>query len=79
MRKVNVRQARKRLSELLDDAERGESVIIERRGRPVARLVPAGRKASTKFPDLKEFRASIQVRGKAMSREVIDARERERY
>jgi prevent-host-death family protein len=33
--------AKNRLSELLERVERGEEVIIARRGKPVARLVPA--------------------------------------
>jgi prevent-host-death family protein len=33
-------EAKNRLSELLDRAERGEEVVITRRGRPVAKLVP---------------------------------------
>lgn len=78
MRKVSVRQAREKLGELLDSAERGESVIIQRRGRPVARLVPEKRVAAS-FPDLKEFRAGIRVKGKAASRQIIEERERERY
>lgn len=32
--------ARNQLPELLDDAERGRSTLITRRGRPVAELVP---------------------------------------
>jgi prevent-host-death family protein len=33
-------QAKARLSELIDRAIAGEEVIISRRGKPVARLVP---------------------------------------
>ena len=33
-------EARKRLPELLDDAEQGRSTIITRHGRPVAALIP---------------------------------------
>ena len=33
-------EAKNRLSELLDRAERGEEVVITRRGKPVATLVP---------------------------------------
>ena len=40
---VNVAEAKKRLSDLLGRvAYGGESVLITRRGRPMARLVPAG-------------------------------------
>lgn len=37
---VNVSQANVRLSELIAAAERGEEVVIARRGVPVAHLVP---------------------------------------
>jgi prevent-host-death family protein len=40
---VNVAEAKKRLSDLLGRvAYGGETVLITRRGRPMARLVPAG-------------------------------------
>lgn len=37
---VSVRGAKTQLSKLLDLVEDGESVVIERHGRPVAQLVP---------------------------------------
>ena len=40
-------EAKTRLSELVGAAERGEEVIIKRRGVPVAKLVPI---VPTKFP-----------------------------
>ncbi len=40
MRTVSASEARRKLSQLLDDVERGEVVSITRRGRPVARLTP---------------------------------------
>lgn len=36
---VGTFEAKNRLSELLDKAERGEEIIITRRGRPVAKLI----------------------------------------
>ena len=38
MKEVNVKEARKRISELLDKAQQGEEVLILRRGKKVARL-----------------------------------------
>lgn len=38
---VGVFDARNRLSELIEAVERGEEVVITRRGQPVARLVSA--------------------------------------
>jgi prevent-host-death family protein len=37
---VSVHGAKRQLSKLLDLVEDGESVVIERHGRPVAQLVP---------------------------------------
>lgn len=38
---VSASEARNRLSALLARVEAGEEVIISRRGRPIARLIPA--------------------------------------
>ena len=40
MTEIGAFEAKNKLSELLDRAEHGEEVVITRRGRPVARLVP---------------------------------------
>ena len=76
---VGLSEARKRLSELVRAAERGESVTITRRGKEVARIVPAAQKPLKPLPDLAEFRASIRVKGKPLSQTVIDMRAEERY
>ena len=41
MMEVGTFEAKNKLSELLDRVERGEEVVITRRGQPVAKLVPA--------------------------------------
>ncbi len=38
-KQVNVAEAKATLSQLLDDAARGEDVVIARAGKPIARLV----------------------------------------
>jgi prevent-host-death family protein len=40
MRTVNIGAARARRSRLVDDAAKGEEILIAKAGRPVARLVP---------------------------------------
>ena len=40
MRKVSTSEAKTHLSALLDDVARGETIIITKRGRVVARLTP---------------------------------------
>ena len=41
MEKVQLFEAKARLSELVDRAEAGREIVITRRGRAVARIVPA--------------------------------------
>jgi len=76
---VNLKEARARLSDLVRAAEHGESVVITRRGKEVARIAPVERKPAKRFPDLAEFRKSIRMRGKPMSQVVIESRREARY
>lgn len=78
MSPVSIREARKRLGELVTAAERGEVVTITRRGREVARLVSPARKARRRLPDLTAFRASLKVKGRPLSEELLAMRREER-
>ena len=40
MREIQASEAKTHLPQLLDDIERGESIIITRHGRAIARLIP---------------------------------------
>ena len=40
MREIQASEAKTHLPQLLDEIERGESIIITRHGRPIARLIP---------------------------------------
>ena len=40
MRQIQASDAKARLPQLLDDVERGETLIITRHGRAIARIVP---------------------------------------
>src|SRR5215472_12723794 len=56
MRKASIRDLRTRTSALLRDAENGETIIIERRGVPVAELGPlTKRRKKLKLPDMSRF------------------------
>jgi prevent-host-death family protein len=39
---VSVKEAKSHLSELLDRVERGDEIVITRRGKPIARLTTVG-------------------------------------
>jgi prevent-host-death family protein len=75
---INAKQARAKLSSLLKRVEEGGEVVLLRRGKRIARLVPAGKKQAG-LPTLKEFRASIRVKGEPLSISVIRGREKERF
>ncbi|MBI3775474.1 MAG: type II toxin-antitoxin system prevent-host-death family antitoxin, partial [Gammaproteobacteria bacterium] len=62
MAKVNVREAREQLPDLLDRVEHGEEVVVVRRGKPVARLVPVEH-TPKRLPSLSGFRQSIGSKG----------------
>jgi prevent-host-death family protein len=54
MRKVSIRDLRIRASELVRDAENGETIVIERRGEPVAELRRfSKRRKQPPLPDMK--------------------------
>lgn len=52
MRTVSLTIARREFSRLIEEVERGESVLITRRGRPLAELTPhrVGRSADPGWP-----------------------------
>jgi prevent-host-death family protein len=39
MRQINIHEAKTHLSQLVDDAARGEEIVIAKAGKPMARLV----------------------------------------
>lgn len=78
MKKVQVNEVREKLAKYLAEAEQGEEIIITKHSRPIAKLV-AYEEKKPKFPDLTEFRNSIEVKGKPMSQVVIDMRREDRY
>jgi len=63
MREIQASEAKARLAQLLNEVERGETVIITRHGRPIARLVPEadGKQAETAqaIERLKAFRRTM--------------------
>ncbi|MBT9331141.1 type II toxin-antitoxin system Phd/YefM family antitoxin [Paracidobacterium acidisoli] len=76
MREVQASQAKTHFLQLLDDVERGETVVITRHGRPVARLTSEARpdqnKVAEAFAALKEFRRS---NGRITVEEILSARD----
>ena len=64
MRRVGAAEAKNKLGQLLDEVEHGEEIVITRRGKEVARLIPARPTHSRT-----EARAAMQrIRARAESR-----------
>ena len=78
MLEINVKEARSNLSTLLDRVEKGEEIIITRRGKRVARISNIVN-TPTPLRSLKQFRNKIRIKGKPLSQTVIDQRKEERY
>ena len=73
---VGVFEAKNRLTALLDEVEDGREVLITRRGKPVARLVPADAgfnraKARAAAAGLREASKGLSLDGLTI-RELID-------
>jgi prevent-host-death family protein len=75
---MSAKETRNRLSMLLKRVEEGDEVIILRRGKKVARLIPH-QNGAKRLPSMKDFRASIRIRGDSLSRVVSVERRGARY
>ena len=79
MATVSVYDAKARFSALIERAESGRSTVITKRGRVVAKIVPAGvpRWDRTAVLDEAEaFRKSVVVKGRINVRKLIEANRR---
>jgi prevent-host-death family protein len=80
MREIQASAAKARLAELLDQVERGETVVITRHGKPIARLVPDDEE--TRRADARRAMAEIEAARKLAPRvtkeEILAWRDEER-
>ncbi|WP_419662590.1 type II toxin-antitoxin system Phd/YefM family antitoxin [Desulfosarcina variabilis] len=77
METISVADTKAHLSELLDRVEKGEEIVVTRRGRPVARLSPI-KSRKKPFPSLVDFRSEIPPLKTAGSEVLRMIREDER-
>ena len=62
MREVQASEAKAHLPQLLDDVERGETVVITRYGRPIARLVPEAERRQAEIDEAIEGILALRKR-----------------
>lgn len=83
MTSISVAEAKNHLSELLARAEAGEEIAVTRHGKPVARIIAAGKAESPAkqrsrirdaFIRLADLRRGVRLEGelKAIAREGLD-------
>jgi prevent-host-death family protein len=76
MREVQASEAKTHLLRLLDEVERGESLIITRHGRAIARLVPeVDAKRENIRRVIEEMKAARKGAGKITVEEILSARD----
>jgi prevent-host-death family protein len=64
MSEVGLFDAKNRLSELVDRAERGEETVITRRGKAVAKLVPVSTLTASNIEQARAAAERIRARAK---------------
>lgn len=79
MRQIQASEAKTHLPELLDEVERGATLIITRHGKPIARLVP---ETDRRRSEVAETVARMQARRRSAPsitvQELLSAREKGR-
>jgi prevent-host-death family protein len=80
MTEVSVAEAKAHLSELLDRVERGEEVVITRRGKPVAKVSGVKRKLEPiDFAAIRAVRDSMPMQSESAGDFMRRIRDEERY
>jgi prevent-host-death family protein len=75
MRKIQATKAKSDFASLLDKVERGETFIITRHGKPVARIVPeTGRRQAKIEKALHDIEKLRKMTGKISLAEILSAR-----
>ncbi len=75
MREIQASDGKARLARILDDVEHGETVIITRHGRPIARLVPeVDRRREETVKTMARIRALRPTMPKLSLEEILSAR-----
>jgi prevent-host-death family protein len=76
MREIQASEAKTHLPQLLDEVERGETLIITRHGRAIARIVPeAGRRQEEIDRAIEQIRALRKRTGSITVEELQSARD----
>lgn len=76
MQTIQASEAKTRFLRILDDVERGETVIITRHGKPVARIIPQAEIERERVQRAMEGMRALRKRiGKFSLEEILSARD----
>jgi prevent-host-death family protein len=74
MKTIAFTDFRKRASDLITEVEHGETIILLRRGKPVAEVVPFSDMAQ-RTPAWKQSGIRLRIRGSDLSSAILEERE----
>jgi antitoxin (DNA-binding transcriptional repressor) of toxin-antitoxin stability system len=74
MLKVSVEDALRDLKPLLEQVAQGEEIVLCEQDKALAKLVPVQSRERW-IADMQDFRASLQLKGEALSSTIIKARQ----
>ena len=76
MREIQASDAKARLPQILDEVERGETVLITRHGRAIARIVPEAARRQEEVERAIDSIKALRIRtGKVTVDELLSARD----
>ena len=75
MREIRASEAKTHLPQILDEVERGETVVITQHGRPIARLVPEAERRQAEIDEAVESILALRKRlkGKITLEELLSS------
>lgn len=76
---TGIKEARHNLTGLMGKVEKGEEVVITKRGEPIAKISPLRKKTAGKLKSHRDLRASISAKGMPLSKSVKQMRSEENY
>ena len=76
MKTVNFTDFRKKASSFITEVEHGETIILVRRGKPIAEVVPFTDRHK-RTPSWKEPGIHLQINGADLSSAIVEEREAE--
>jgi prevent-host-death family protein len=75
MREIQASEAKTHLPQLLDEVERGETLVITRHGRAIARIVPEARQRQQEIDKaIDDIKAARKHAAKITREEILSAK-----